>query len=137
MKAQRIDHVMVLTPDPARAQATFRQYFGLKDAPVGTLGAPAAGSQAVGGGAAALTIGGARIEFVHPPDGGPLAEALATAGEGMAALCLEVASLDGALRALGRAGVRCAIETTGGRRSISIDPAAAHGVRLALVEPAP
>jgi catechol 2,3-dioxygenase-like lactoylglutathione lyase family enzyme len=137
MKTQRIDHVTVLTPDAAKATATFRDYFSLGDAPVGPLGAATAGAGAGAEGASALTIGGARIEFVRPDRETPLANALATSGEGMAALCLEVANLDDAARALGQAGIRCAIERAGGRRVIRIDPASAHGVRLALVDPAP
>lgn len=132
MKTQRIDHVTVLTPDAARAQATFRESFGFRDAMVGALGTAAAGSGAGPEGARALTVGQATIEFVRPAG----ATALADAGEGMAALCLEVESLDDALRSLEKSGVRCVIERVSGRRVVRVDPASAHGVRLALVEPA-
>ncbi len=136
MKTQRIDHVTVLTPDAARARATFRESFGFRDATVGALGAAAAGSGAAPESATALTVGQATIEFVRPAAATPLADALTATGEGMAALCLEVASLDDALESLEKAGVRCVTERVSGRRVVRIDPAAAHGVRLTLVEPA-
>ena len=146
MKALRIEHVTVATPDASRALASFRQYFSLAEVPVGPLGTGAAGSGvgagaagpgASSGRAAALAVGAARIEFVTPAEGNPLAAVLAAEGEGMAALCLEVANLDAALRALQDAGTRYAIETIAGRRTVQIEPSAAHGVRLALVEAAP
>ena len=122
MKTLRIDHVIVATPDAAGVQATFRHHFDLETA------VPEAG------GTTALTIGPARIECVTPVAGTAPAAALAANGEGMAALALEVASLDDAMASLRQAGVGFRIETSGGRRTVEVDPAAAHGVRLILVE---
>jgi catechol 2,3-dioxygenase-like lactoylglutathione lyase family enzyme len=110
---QRIDHVTVATPDSAAAEATFRRSFGF---------APAAPG--------ALQIGDARIEFVTPAAGTTLAEILASSGEGMAELCLQVASLESAARSLTSAGVG---HTRDGG-ALRIDPKAAHGVRLSLIE---
>ena len=122
MKTLRIDHVTVATPDAARAQATFARFFGLGQA-----------TSAVAGGAA-LTIGDARIEFVTPAAGSALAAAMAANGEGMAALCLEVASLDEAAERLRKGGVRFTAETSPAGRVMLVDQSEAHGVRLTLVE---
>ena len=122
METRRIDHVVVATPDPAGAQATFRGHFELPPS------APVAG-------APALTIGDARIAFVTPAAGSGLAAALAGGTEGMAEVCLEVASLTAAETALRKAGIGFTTETKGAGRAIAVDPSAAHGVRLTLVEP--
>jgi catechol 2,3-dioxygenase-like lactoylglutathione lyase family enzyme len=127
MKAVRIDHVTVVSPDAARAADTFARLFGLADA--GPVTGRAAGSAA----ARALAIGDARLEFVTPPDGSALAEALRTGGEGMAALTLQVADLDDARRALAAAGIASSTRTVDGRPAVDVDPSAAHGVRLTLV----
>jgi catechol 2,3-dioxygenase-like lactoylglutathione lyase family enzyme len=121
MDTRRIDHVVVATPDPTGATATFRGHFAL--AP----GAAIAGSPT-------LAIGDARIAFVAPPAGTPLAAILAKGGEGLAEVCLEVASLAGAEAALRRAGIAFTTETTGAKRALAVDPGAAHGVRLTLIE---
>src|SRR5437868_5859684 len=118
MKTLKIDHVTVVSPEAAHAAATFERLFELRrvanDGPAS--GAPVSGSAVTDGlvsdgpvSGAALAIGDARIEFVNPPDGTALADALRTGGEGMAALTLIVADLDAAARALERAG-------TGGTR---------------------
>ncbi len=122
MKTVAIDHVTVVTPDASQASATFERLFGL---PRVSDPSPAA--------ATALAIGGARVEFVTPADGTPLAEALRTGGEGMAALTLTIADLDEAAATLARAGVAFAEGVDAGRRVLAIDPSAAHGVRLTLV----
>ncbi len=121
MKTVRIDHVTVVSADAPRAAATFENIFGLAKAP----GAPAGG--------VALTIGDARIEFITPAGDTPLAEALRSGGEGMAALTLMVADLDETARALERAAVAFETRTDGKRRALEVDPRAAHGVRLTLV----
>jgi hypothetical protein len=120
MKTLRIDHVVVATEDTAGAAATFRGHFDLKPA------------SPLPGGSPTLAIGGARIAFVAPQPGTPVASAFASAGEGMAVVCLEVASLQDAERALQKAGVGC----TTADGALEIDPGAAHGVRLRLIEPA-
>jgi len=122
MRTLRIDHVTVVSPDATRAATTFERLFELRRA---TSGAPAGG--------AALAIGDARIEFVTPAAGTPLADALRTGGEGMAALTLTVADLDEAARTLERAGVTVTRVTEGSCRRLAVDPTAAHGVRLTLV----
>jgi catechol 2,3-dioxygenase-like lactoylglutathione lyase family enzyme len=119
VKAVRIDHVTVVSPNADGAVRTFQRLFGL--------------ATASGGAAPALAIGGARIEFVTPADGSPLADALRTSGEGMAALTLAVDDLDEAARALERAGIAFERRTESGRVVIAVDPRAAHGVRLLLI----
>jgi catechol 2,3-dioxygenase-like lactoylglutathione lyase family enzyme len=121
MRTLRIDHVVVATPDAEGAAATFQSHFGL----------PSSTSL---GGSPTLQIGGARIAFVTPAAGTTLAAALASGGEGMAQVCLEVASLTEAEASLRRAGVGFTAESTAGGRAIAVDPGAAHGVRLILLE---
>jgi len=118
--ALRIDHVVVATPDAAGAAATFRGHFELAPS------APVAG-------APTLAIGDARIAFVTPTDGTPLAASLAKSGEGLAEVCLEVASLADAEAALRRAGIGFTSESARGKQVLAVDPAAAHGVRLTLI----
>jgi len=115
----RIAHVTVATPDAQAARETFRRSFGFG---------------AVSGAPGALQIGDARIEFVTPAAGSALATVLATSGEGMAELGLEVASLDAAVTALSSAGVAHTIDAFADRRVLRVDPQAAHGVRLSLIE---
>jgi catechol 2,3-dioxygenase-like lactoylglutathione lyase family enzyme len=121
METRRIDHVTVVTPDGPAAQATFQGSFGFPSAPATA-------------GVSALQIGRARIEFVTPGAGTALASVFATSGEGMAELCLEVASLDRAAQTLDRARVPYANDRWDGRRVIRVDPSAAHGVHLTLTE---
>jgi len=125
VKTLRIDHVTVVSPDAARAAATFERLFDLARATAAE--SPDAVSTA------AVTIGDARIEFRTPVGATPLGEALQTGGEGMAALTLMVADLDQAAQTLQRAGIRFDATAAGGRRALVIDPRAAHGVRLALM----
>lgn len=121
METRRIDHVVVVTPDAEGASATFRGHFELApSAPV--VGAPA------------LRIGDARIAFVTPPSGTALATILAKSGEGMAEVCLEVRSLPDAEASLRKAGVGFTVETKGAARALAVDPGAAHGVRLTLIQ---
>jgi len=119
MRTLRIDHVVVTTPDTDGAAATFRDHFDLAPS------TPLAGSPT-------LAIGGARIAFVTPKAGTTLAAALASGGEGLASVCLEVASLDDAEASLRQAGIGFTVDSTGSQRAITIDPGAAHGVRLIL-----
>jgi len=120
MKTLRIDHVTVVTPDAERAGATFERIFALaRTRPAGSR---------------ALAVGDARIDFVTPAAGTTLGTALAANGEGMAALCLEVADLDAAAAQLRGAGVAFATSDAGARRSLEVDPAGSHGVRLTLVQ---
>jgi len=122
MKTRRIDHVVVATPDAAGALATFRRHFAL----VPSVPLPES--------APTLAIGGARIAFVTPEAGTALAAALASVGEGMAAVSLEVASLREAEASLQKAGIRFTTSTVAGRSRVHVDPADAHGVRLELIE---
>jgi catechol 2,3-dioxygenase-like lactoylglutathione lyase family enzyme len=121
VRVERLAHVVVATPDPAGARDTFRRCFGFPPCEAGPDGA------------LALQVGGARIELVTPAPGSPLAAAVPS-GEGMAGIALAVASLDEAATALERAGIAFETATAGGHRTIHVDPAAAHGVRLALID---
>jgi catechol 2,3-dioxygenase-like lactoylglutathione lyase family enzyme len=123
MKPLRIERVIVATPDADAAAATFRRLFALQDAP------PAGGGDPT----RVLALSRAEIAFVTPAAGTALAAALATGGEGMAALRLEVADVDAAVSALEHAGIRFEIERGDGMRIVHVDPATAHGVRLSLV----
>ncbi len=119
MNTRRIDHVTVATPDAAAAHATFQRLFGFATAP---------------GAGAAVQVGDARVEFVTPAAGTGLADVLAASGEGMAELCLQVASLDDAAQTLDRGGIAYTSDAAAGRRVIRVEPSAAHGVRLSLIE---
>ena len=109
MKVERIRNATVVSPDAADARKTFQDLFGLAAA-----------------GPGALAVGESRIEFLTPADGTRLADALVSRGEGMAEICLRVASLSDAAASLRTAGV--AFDEEAG--AIHVDPAAAHGVRL-------
>jgi catechol 2,3-dioxygenase-like lactoylglutathione lyase family enzyme len=129
MHTRRIDHVTVVTPDSPAALSTFQDSFGFAKAPpTGTVSGPTMGA------VSALQIGSARIEFVTPAPGTALAAVFAASGQGMAELCLEVASLDEAAQTLDRARVPYASDRSSGQRVVRIDPSAAHGVHLSLVE---
>ena len=121
MKTLRLDHVVVATPDAEGAAATFRGHFDL------TPSTPLAGSPT-------LKIGDARITFVTPQAGTTLAAVLASGGEGLALVCLEVASVNEAEASLRKAGVGFTTEAIGGAPRIAVDTEAAHGVRLTLIE---
>lgn len=121
MDARRIDHVVVVTPDAEGAAATFHGHFELPSS------APVAG-------APALRIGDARIAFVTPASGTALAAILGKSGEGLAEVCMEVRSLTEAETALRKAGIGFTAETKGTARALAVDPGAAHGVRLTLIE---
>ena len=122
MNTRRLDHVVVATSDAAGAAATFAGHFDL------------AGAIPLPEGSPTLAIGAARIAFVTPKAGTGLASALASGGEGMAAVCLEVASLAEAGTSLRRAGIAFTLDDEGGQRALHVDPSAAHGVRLSLIE---
>jgi hypothetical protein len=124
METRRIDHVVVVTPEAEAAAATFRGHFELAPS------TPVAG-------APALQIGDARIAFVTPASGTALGAILAKSGEGMAEVCMEVRSLTEAEASLTRAGIGFTVETKGGARALAVDPGAAHGVRLTLIEGRP
>lgn len=121
MKTVRIDHLTVATPDAHRARATFARFFDLLAA------------KPTEAGGMALAIGDARIEFVTPAPGSELAAVVAGGGEGMAALCLEVQSLEAAQERLRGAGVSFEIDKSAAGDAIVVEPGAAHGVRLRLV----
>lgn len=121
METRRIDHVVVVTPDAEGAAATFRGHFELAPS------APVVGSPA-------LQIGDARIAFVTPGSDTPLAAILGKSGEGMAEVCMEVRSLTEAETSLRKACIAFTVETKGTTRALVVDPGAAHGVRLTLIE---
>ena len=127
MRTLRIDHVTVVSPDAPRAAATFERLFGL--APAARTDVAAEGASAT----AALTIGDARLDFVTPAPETPLADALRSNGEGIAALTLMVDDIDDTARALTHAQVPHTAQTFAGRRVLAVEPRAAHGVRLRLM----
>lgn len=115
MKVERIRHATVVSADAETAKKTFQDLFGL-----------------AGTGTAALVIGESRIEFLTPAEGTSLGDALASRGEGMAAICLRVTSLTDAAESLRKAGVAFEEDNADGQQAIHVDPGAAHGVRLTL-----
>jgi len=141
MKAARIDRVIVATPDAARAAETFRRLFGLRTASrtaSPTQTGPGTASPTLGGGESGeatrvLGISGAEIAFVKPASGTELAAALGSAGEGMAALRLEVGDIDAVIGQLEHAGIAFEVDRTHGQRTVRVDSTAAHGVRLSLI----
>jgi methylmalonyl-CoA/ethylmalonyl-CoA epimerase len=79
--------------------------------------------------AAAVGIGGVRIRFVSPgagPGAAELRDALATAGDGLAALVLEVADVGAAASAL------APLAPTRDGAALRLDPGRCHGVPLSV-----
>jgi methylmalonyl-CoA/ethylmalonyl-CoA epimerase len=79
--------------------------------------------------AAAVAVGGVRLRFVSPgtgPAAAELGDALAAAGDGLAALVLEVSDVGAA------AGALASLAPTSEGAALRLDPARCHGVPLSV-----
>jgi len=128
---KKIDHVAVVVEDIERALSVFRDALGLRLGHTQTLP-----EQDVT--IAFLPIGESEIELLEPlsADSG-VARFLATRGEGMHHVCLEVEDLDATLADLKARRVRLINETAvaGAHGRVAfVHPKSTHGVMIELLE---
>jgi hypothetical protein len=117
---KRFDRLDIATTDPTDAAATFEKNFGL------------AVRRSSGSSDPTITIGDSEIRL---RSGSAVAEVIATAGEGLAAVWLEADDLDQMVRALTAAGIAFSgprIED--GRRVLEVDYKAANMVTLFIFD---
>lgn len=128
---KKIDHVAVVVEDIERALGVFRDALGLQSSQTQAL--PEQGVTI-----AFLPVGESEIELLEPlgPDSG-VARFLATRGEGLHHICLEVEDIDAALAELKGKGLRLINETAvaGAQGRVAfIHPKSTHGVMVELLE---
>lgn len=126
--AKRLDHVVIAVNDLEGAVATYQKNFALAREEAREV--PSLGIRNT-----FLPIGDAKIEFVTPlgPDS-PVAQFLATRGEGMYLLALEVDYLPGATAALAEKGIKATtVPAPDGGTLAFISPKHTHGVLLQLL----
>jgi len=126
-----IDHIAVVVQDLDEALGVFRDALGLELCETQTI----AGQDVK---IAILPVGQSQIELLEPigEDSG-VAKFLASRGEGVHHICLEVDDIDDALQGLKAKGVRLINETAvpGAHGRVAfIHPKATHGVLIELVE---
>ena len=126
--AKRLDHVVIAVNDLEDSVATYQKNFGLareeaKDVP------------ALGIRNTFMPIGDAKIEFVTPlGEKSPIAQFLASKGEGMYLLALDVDYLPGAVAALADKGIKAnMVKASDGNDIAFISPKHTHGVLLQLL----
>lgn len=126
---KKIDHVAIAVKDVDAAVATFTRNFGFPVERQGDL--PALGIRR-----AHLRIGDATLELFSPTsEQNPATKFLATKGEGMYVLSLEVESLETAVKTLAAKNITMRIERLpDGMQLGFISPKHAHGVLLQLIE---
>lgn len=116
---KRFDALEVATADLADAVSTYQRNFDFK------LEGMAAADRAT------IKVGGAEIRLIA----GSAASAMASAGEGLAAVWLEAEDLDQVAAALASAGIKpSAIRVESGRRILAIDPKLANQVPLFIFD---
>ncbi|MDH7486975.1 MAG: methylmalonyl-CoA epimerase [Anaerolineae bacterium] len=128
---KKIDHVAIVVEDIERALGVFREALGLQVSQTQSL--PEQGVTI-----AFLPVGESEIELLEPlgPDSG-VARFLATRGEGLHHICLEVEDIDAALAELKGKGLRLINETAvaGAHGRVAfIHPKSTHGVMVELLE---
>jgi hypothetical protein len=117
---KRFDRLDIATTDLADAAATFEKNFGL------------AGRRSSGWSDSTIKIGDAEIRL---RSGGAVADVIATAGEGLAAVWLEAEDLDQVVTALNAAGIGfSAPRLEHGRRILEVDSKAANMVPLVIFD---
>jgi predicted enzyme related to lactoylglutathione lyase len=117
---KRFDRLDVATTDSADAAATYQRNFGL------TV------RQAAGSSDATIAIGDSEIRL---RSGAAVADLIATAGEGLAAIWLEADDVDKVVAALKTAGLGYTPpRIQDGRRILEIDPKAANMVPLFIFD---
>jgi hypothetical protein len=117
---KRFDRLDIATTDPADAAATFEKNFGF------------AVSRSSGSSEPTIKIGDSEIRL---RSGSAVAEVIATAGEGLAAVWLEAEDLDQMVRALTAAGIAFSgPRLEDGRRILEVDYRAANMVALFIFD---
>lgn len=126
--AKRLDHVVIAVNDLEGAVATYQNNFGLAREEAREV--PSLGIRNT-----FLPIGDAKIEFVTPLGAhSPIAQFLATKGEGMYLLALDVDYLPGAVATLAEKGIKAnTVQAPDGGTLAFISPKHTHGVLLQLL----
>ena len=128
---KKIDHIAVVVEDIERTLAVFRDALGLELSHTQTIP-----DQDVK--IAFLPVGESEIELLEPISGDSgVARFLATRGEGLHHICLEVEDIDAALADLKAKGVRLINETAvaGAHGRVAfLHPKSTHGVMIELLE---
>lgn len=126
--AKRLDHLVIAVNDLERAVATYQSNFGLAREEAQDV--PALGIRNT-----FMPIGDAKIEFVTPlGENSPIAQFLASKGEGMYLLALDVDYLPGAVTALADKGIKAnVVKAPDGKDLAFISPKHTHGVLLQLL----
>jgi len=126
--AKRLDHLVIAVNDLEGAVATYQRNFALdreeaKDVP------------ALGIRNTFMPIGDAKIEFVTPlGEKSPIAQFLASRGEGMYLLALDVDYLPGAVATFADKGIKAnVLKASDGNDIAFISPKHTHGVLLQLL----
>jgi methylmalonyl-CoA/ethylmalonyl-CoA epimerase len=126
--AKRLDHLVIAVNDLEGAVVTYQRNFALdreeaKDVP------------ALGIRNTFMPIGDAKIEFVTPlGEKSPIAQFLASRGEGMYLLALDVDYLPGAVAAFAEKGIKAnMLKASDGNDIAFISPKHTHGVLLQLL----
>jgi methylmalonyl-CoA/ethylmalonyl-CoA epimerase len=126
-----LGHIAVVVEDLERALHVFEEVLGLPVAKVQELPEQRAK-------AAFLSLGQSQIELLEPTDDSSgVARFLASRGEGLHHICLEVDDIDSTLSELKEKGLRLinetAVEGAHGRVAF-IHPKATHGLMIELLE---
>ena len=117
---KRLDRLDVATSDLADASAIYERNFGFSV------------RRAPGSDEAVVAVGGSEIRL---RTGAGVADVIAAAGEGLAALWLEADDVERVAEAFDRAGLaHQPIRTDEGRRVLAIDPKAANMVPLFIFD---
>ncbi|MGH8009367.1 MAG: VOC family protein, partial [Candidatus Binatia bacterium] len=125
---KRLDHLVIAVNDLESAVATYQKNFGLAREEARDI--PALGIRNT-----FLPISDAKIEFVTPlGDNSPIAQFIASKGEGMYLLALDVDYFPGAVAALTAQGIKTnTIKGSDGNDIAFISPKHTHGVLLQLL----
>jgi methylmalonyl-CoA/ethylmalonyl-CoA epimerase len=130
---RRVNHIGIAVKDIDSAAKVYADAFGLKVQDVEVM-------EAAGVKIALIPVGESKIELVEPTDPeGKIARFIEEKGEGLNHLAFEVSDIEAVLDLLKAKGVPLVDEKprsgAGGARIAYLQPAAAGGVSLELVEP--
>lgn len=126
--ARRLDHLVIAVNDLEGAVATYEKNFGLSREEARDV--PALGLRSTW-----MPIGDAKIKFITPlDDRSPIIQFIASRGEGMYLVALEVDHLSGAVATLAERGIEISTsKTPDGMNLVSVSPQATCGVLLQLL----
>jgi methylmalonyl-CoA/ethylmalonyl-CoA epimerase len=128
----KLDHIAVAVKDMREAVNDFEAKLGVKCDRIEDV--PDEQAQV-----AFFDLGGAHLELITPlREGSPLSRSIASRGEGLHHICLEVEDIEATVNALKIAGLRTVTEKpntgAGGSKIIFVHPKAMHGVLIELVQ---